>query len=47
MVTVGQVYILPSARITKTELSMSETIGCLSQMGIEAEKLFKATSTNK
>ena len=47
MVTVGQVYIVPSARITKTDLSMSETIGCLSQMGIEAEKLYKASSTSK
>ena len=44
MVTVGQVHILPGARITKTDLSMSETISCLSQMGIEAEKLYKASS---
>ena len=41
MVTVGQVYILPGARVTKTDLSMTETIGCLSQMGLEAEKLYK------
>jgi uncharacterized membrane protein len=45
MVTIGQVHILPGARITKTDLSMSETISCLSQMGIEAEKLYKASST--
>lgn len=41
MVTVGQVHILPAARITQTDLSMSETISCLSQMGIEAQKLYK------
>ena len=41
MVTVGQVHILPGARISLTGLSMSETIGCLSQMGIEAGKLYK------
>lgn len=41
MVTVGQVYILPGSRITKTDLSMSETVSCLSQMGLEAEKLYK------
>ena len=41
MVTVGQVYILPAARITETDLSISETIGCLSQMGLEAEKLYR------
>ena len=41
MVTVGQVHILPGARITQTDLSMSETISCLSQMGLEAEKLYK------
>ena len=40
MVTVGQVYILPDARISKTSLSISETIGCLSQMGLEAKKLY-------
>ena len=45
MVTIGQIHILPGARITKTDLSMSETISCLSQMGIEAEKLYKASST--
>jgi len=44
MVTVGQVHILPRAHITQTDLSMSETIGCLSQMGIEAEKLYKESS---
>lgn len=43
MVTVGHVYILPGARITKTELSISETIGCLSQMGLEAEKLYRVS----
>lgn len=41
IVTVGQLHILPKARITETDLSMSETIGCLSQMGIEANKLYK------
>ena len=41
VVTVGQVYILPGARITETDLSISETIGCLSQMGLEAEKLYR------
>lgn len=45
VVTVGQVYILPGARITKTDLSISETIGCLSQMGLEAEKLYKVPAS--
>jgi hypothetical protein len=41
MVTIEQVHILPEVRNTKTDLSMSETISCLSQMGIEAGKLYK------
>ena len=41
VVTVGQLHILPKTRITETDLSMSETIGCLSQMGIETGKLYE------
>ena len=40
VVTVGQLHILPRARVTETDLSMSETIGCLSQMGVDANKLY-------
>ena len=43
VVTVGQLHILPQARVTETELSMSETIGCLSQMGVDANKLYKGS----
>ena len=41
IVTVGQLHILPKERVTETDLSMSETIGCLSQMGLEAKKLYE------
>ncbi len=41
IVTVGQLFILPGTRVAETDLSMSETIGCLSQMGVEANKLYK------
>ena len=44
IITVGQVHILPKSRITETRLSMSETIGCLSQMGFEASKLYAIDS---
>jgi len=44
IITVGQIYILPEMRIKKTDLSMTETIGCLSQMGLEANKLYKEAS---
>ncbi|MEN8206647.1 MAG: DUF502 domain-containing protein [Pseudomonadota bacterium] len=40
VVTLGQLHILPAARVMKMELSMVETIGCLSQMGLEARKLY-------
>ena len=40
LVTIGQVHILPESRVTEMELSMVETIGCLSQMGLEAGKLY-------
>lgn len=41
IVTVGQLHILPRVRVTQTDLSMSDTIGCLSQMGVDANKLYK------
>jgi len=44
MVTIGQVHILPASRVTETALSMSETIDCLSQMGLEARKLYSHDS---
>ena len=44
IVTVGQLHILPKTRVTETDLSMTETIGCLSQMGIEARKLYDESS---
>ncbi len=44
MVTIGQVHILPASRVTETDLSMTETIGCLSQMGLEARKLYSHDS---
>jgi len=40
LATIGQVHILPESRVTVMELSMVETIGCLSQMGLEACKLY-------
>lgn len=45
IVTVGQLHILPTTRVTETDLSMTETIGCLSQMGLEAKKLYKELSS--
>ena len=45
IVTVGQLHILPTIRVTETDLSMTETIGCLSQMGLEAKKLYKELSS--
>lgn len=44
VVTIGQVRILPASRVTKMELSMAETIGCLSQMGLEAGKMYAMTA---
>lgn len=44
VVTVGQLHILPRTHIKETELSMVETIGCLSQMGLEAHKLYSKAS---
>lgn len=44
MVTIGQVHILPASRVTEKALSMTETIGCLSQMGLEAGKLYSHDS---
>lgn len=44
VVTVGQLHILPGARVTKTDLSMAETVGCLSQLGLEAKKLYNDAS---
>ncbi len=44
IITVGQLHILPRTCITETELSMSETISCLSQMGLEANNLYKKVS---
>lgn len=44
VVTVGQLHILPRTHIKETELSMVETIGCLSQMGLEANKLYSDAS---
>ena len=44
VVTVGQLHILPRTHIKETELSMVETIGCLSQMGLEANKLYSEAS---
>jgi len=40
VVTIGQSHILPESRVTEMDLSMTETIGCLSQMGLEAGKLY-------
>lgn len=40
MVTIGQLHILSASHVTETDLSMAETIGCLSQMGLESRKLF-------
>jgi len=40
VVTIGQLHILPGSLVTEMELSMTETIGCLSQMGMEARKLY-------
>ena len=40
MVTIGQVHILPASRVTEMDLCMTDTIGCLSQMGLEARKLY-------
>jgi uncharacterized membrane protein len=40
VVTIGQTHILPASCVMETELSMAETIGCLSQMGLEACKLY-------
>ena len=40
MVTIGQLHILGASHVTETDLSMAETIGCLSQMGLESRKLF-------
>lgn len=44
MVTIGQVHILPASRVTKMDLSMAETIGCLSQLGLEAGKMYALTA---
>jgi len=44
VVTVGQLHILPKTRIKRTALSMAETIGCLSQVGLEANKLYSEAS---
>ena len=44
MVTIGQLHILAASRVTETDLSMAETIGCLSQMGLESRKLFGGDS---
>jgi hypothetical protein len=44
VVTIGQVRILPASRVTKMELSMAVTIGCLSQMGLEAGKMYAMTA---
>lgn len=44
IVTVGQLHVLPKTRVTETDLSMTETISCLSQMGIEARKLYDESS---
>lgn len=44
MVTIGHVHILPASRVTETDLSLSETIGCLSQMGLEARRLYSHNS---
>jgi uncharacterized membrane protein len=44
VVTVGQLHILPKTRIKRTTLSMAETIGCLSQVGLEANKLYGEAS---
>lgn len=44
VVTVGQLHILPKTRIKKTALSMAETISCLSQAGLEANKLYSDVS---
>ena len=41
VVTIGQLHIVPKHRITVTDLSMTETIGCISQMGFETNKLYK------
>lgn len=46
VVTVGQLHILPGTHIKETELSMVETIGCLSQMGLEANKLYSEASVS-
>lgn len=44
VVTIGQVRILPASRVTKMDLSMAVTIGCLSQMGLEAGKMYAMTA---
>ena len=41
VVTVGQLHILPGNRVAETALSISDTIGCVSQMGIDARKLYE------
>ena len=45
IVTVGQLHILPESCVTETKLSLSETIGCVSQMGIEARNLYRESAT--
>jgi len=45
LVTIGQMHILPESRVTEMEISMVETIGCLSQMGLEARKLYSSDTT--
>jgi len=42
VVTIGQTHILPASCVMETELSIAETIGCLSQMGLEARKLYNS-----
>ena len=41
IVTVGQLHIRPRAHIKETDLSMPDTIGCISHMGFEMRKLYQ------
>ena len=41
MITVGQLYIVPADRAKQLDVSIPDTINCLSKLGLEADKIYQ------
>ena len=46
VITVGQLFIVPTDRTKQLDVSIPDTINCLSKLGLEADKIYQSTKSS-